>query len=159
MTAGSANLRQFYQGWDTYQDLLVKSVSARTDADLALQAAPHLWPVWRLAAHIIAGRVYWFHVVLGEGDAALTPMRAWDDDGQPVRVAADLAAGLITTGQFVQDCLNRWTPAMLADTLPPYRGVTRTRQWVIWHLIEHDLHHGGELFFTFGMQGLPTPDL
>ena len=34
-----------------------------------------------------------------------------------------------------------------------------TRQWVIWHLIEHDLHHGGEAFYTLGMNGLPTPDL
>ncbi len=31
--------------------------------------------------------------------------------------------------------------------LPLYNGEdqTYTRQWVIWHLIEHDLHHGGEL--------------
>jgi hypothetical protein len=25
---------------------------------------------------------------------------------------------------------------------------------MIWHLIEHDLHHGGELSFTLGMHRL-----
>ena len=34
-----------------------------------------------------------------------------------------------------------------------------TRQWVIWHLIEHDLHHGGEISLTLGMHGLPAPNL
>jgi uncharacterized damage-inducible protein DinB len=152
-------LRSFYEGWEQYQELLVKSVSGLTETDLHLQAAPHLRPAWLLAAHIIAGRVYWFHRVLGEGDSALAPMQAWDDDGQPMRTADELAHGLKATSAFVQDCLERWTLAMLADTLPPYRGVTRTRQWVIWHLMEHDLHHGGELFLTLGMHGIPTPDI
>jgi hypothetical protein len=26
-------------------------------------------------------------------------------------------------------------------------GYELSRQWVIWHVIEHDLHHGGELSF------------
>ena len=34
-----------------------------------------------------------------------------------------------------------------------------TRQWVVWHLIEHDLHHGGEVSLMLGMQGLAAPDI
>jgi len=30
---------------------------------------------------------------------------------------------------------------------------------VIWHLIEHDLHHGGEIALTLGLHGLAAPDL
>jgi hypothetical protein len=30
---------------------------------------------------------------------------------------------------------------------------------VIWHLIEHDLHHGGELSFSLGMHNLAAPDI
>jgi hypothetical protein len=29
-----------------------------------------------------------------------------------------------------------------------------TRAWVTWHVLEHDLHHGGELALALGMQGL-----
>ncbi|HVB25083.1 MAG TPA: DinB family protein, partial [Ktedonobacteraceae bacterium] len=36
---------------------------------------------------------------------------------------------------------------------------TFTRQWVIWHLIEHDVHHGGEISFILGMHGLAAIDL
>lgn len=34
-----------------------------------------------------------------------------------------------------------------------------TRQWVIWHLIEHDLHHGGEISITLGTHGVPALEL
>ena len=34
---------------------------------------------------------------------------------------------------------------------PPFGSLHTTRQWVIWHLIEHDVHHGGEISLTLGM--------
>jgi len=39
------------------------------------------------------------------------------------------------------------------------RGGTRTRQWIIWHILEHDTYHGGGLFLTLGMDGRPTSEL
>ena len=112
-----------------------------------------------LAAHIIAARVSWYQGVMEVGGADLTPMLSRDDDGAPPRTAAELAAGLEATWQLIGGCLDRWTPAMLDDPFTTRRGRAVTRQWIIWHVIEHDLHHGGELFFTLGMHGLPTPDL
>ncbi len=32
--------------------------------------------------------------------------------------------------------------------------VDLSRAWVVWHVMEHDLHHGGELSLTLGMHGL-----
>ena len=34
-----------------------------------------------------------------------------------------------------------------------------SRSWVIYHVMEHDLHHGGEVSLILGMNGLPTLDL
>ena len=30
---------------------------------------------------------------------------------------------------------------------------------IIWHVLEYDLHHGGELSLSLGMHGLAAPDL
>jgi uncharacterized damage-inducible protein DinB len=30
---------------------------------------------------------------------------------------------------------------------------------VLWHVLEHDLHHGGELSLALGMHGLPALDV
>ncbi len=29
------------------------------------------------------------------------------------------------------------------------------RGWVVWHTLEHDLHHGGEISQILGSHGLP----
>ena len=152
-------LGRFYQGWERYQRLLTDAVAPLSAEQLALAAAPSLRPVGVLVAHIIAARVYWFHQVLREGDAALAPLRTWDDDGAPARSAAELTSGLEATWQLIDSCLERWTSGMLDNTFVTRRDRTVTRQWVVWHVVEHDLHHGGELFLTLGMHGLPTPDL
>ncbi len=149
-------------GWERYQGLLVGAVAPLSAADLALRAAPSLWPVGRLAAHIVATRVGWFQGWMGEGDPALAALDPWDAEGAPPRTAAELVDGLEATWRMMRDCLERWTPEMLDDpfTRERPRGiVTRTRGWIIWHVIEHDLHHGGELALTLGMHGLVAPDL
>ena len=152
-------LTLFYKGWDEYQKLLVEAVTPLTPEQLALQAAPNLRPAWVLAAHIIAARVSWFHRRMGEGGPEIASLMTWDDDGQSMRSASELASGLETTWRLIAECLSRWTPADLETTFAHPRLGTLTRQWILWHVIEHDLHHGGELFFTLGMHGLPTPDL
>ncbi len=34
-----------------------------------------------------------------------------------------------------------------------------SRSWVIYHVLEHDLHHGGEVSLILGMNGLVGPDI
>lgn len=158
MYSSTMTLTPFYRGWEAYQGMLVAALAPLTDAQLALRASPPLRPVWFLAAHIIGARVWWFHQ-LETLDPALMALGEWDVDDAPPRTAAELAAGLEATWGMIAGCLDRWTPAMLDDPLTTPRGRAVTRQWVIWHVLEHDLHHGGELCLTLGVHDLPTPDL
>ena len=32
-------------------------------------------------------------------------------------------------------------------------------QWIIWHMLEHDIHHGSEISTTLGIHGLPVVEL
>ena len=69
----------------------------------------------------------------------------------------------LTQGRWdLDECLRRWTPEDLAVEFSRERRTgtqTFTRQWVIWHLIEHDIHHGGELSLILGSHGLTGLDL
>ncbi|HEX3271566.1 MAG TPA: DinB family protein [Ktedonobacterales bacterium] len=152
------SLATYYAGWDRYQDLLVTAVAPLTSEQLALRAAPNQRPAWTIVAHIIAARVWWFHSIMGEGDASLASLQTWDDDGQPQRSAAELEEGLERTWGMINHCLKRWTAADFGQQFVR-RDETLSRQWIIWHVIEHDMNHGGELFLTLGIHGLPTPDL
>jgi len=63
---------------------------------------------------------------------------------------------------MVQDCLQRWTPQDLAVEFfrhRPNRTETVTREFVIWHLMEHDVHHTGEMSLILGMHGGQSLDL
>lgn len=151
-------LAPFYAGWDRYQTLLCDAIAPLSAEQLALRPSPSLRSVGEIARHIIGARARWFQIDFGEGGPEIEPLQKWDGPSQPALSGAELVHGLTATWEMMADCLNRWTPAMLDDEFES-DGEVDSRQWIIWHLIEHDLHHGGELFFTLGMHGLPTPDL
>jgi uncharacterized damage-inducible protein DinB len=59
---------------------------------------------------------------------------------------------------MVDDCLQRWTAEDLDRTVVrPTR--THHRGWVVWHVLEHDIHHGGEISQILGSHGLSGLDL
>ena len=49
-----------------------------------------------------------------------------------------------------------WLEASSQDGPPP---PPRSRQWIIWGVLEHDIHHGSEISTTLGVHGLPVLDL
>jgi len=58
--------------------------------------------------------------------------------------------------------LDRWTPEDMQQTFPhEWRGnhSELSRSWVVWNVLKHDLHHGGELSLALGLQGLQAPDI
>lgn len=157
-------LKQVYAGWDVYARYLVEAVAPLTPEQLELRPAPNLRSAYAIATHIIGARARWFSQLLGEGGETMASLTRFDRPDQPKRNAAEIEQALEQSWGVIADCLGRWTLANLSDTFPndqpdPGEPNPFTRQWVIWHLIEHDLHHGGELFYTLGMNGLRTPDL
>jgi len=46
------------------------------------------------------------------------------------------------------------TARLAADVRP-----ARSRQWIIWGVLEHDIHHGSEISTTLGVHGLPVVEL
>ena len=151
-----------YDGWHNYQTLLIACLRPLTAEQLTLRAAPQLRSMGETATHMIGARGRWFHSLMGEGGDQFEEFARWDRAGMPARSAAELVGALEITWQTMQAAIGRWTPADWEQTYPgegPDEPEVITRQWVIWHLIEHDVHHGGEISLTLGMHGLLAPDL
>ena len=158
----NSTLTEFYKGWENYQQLLLKTITPLTEEQLELQAAANLRSVRDIAQHLIAVRVRWFHDAAGAGSEEVAPIGMWDRPGERPRTTAELVTGLETSWTLIHDALSKWTQAELEQPFTvQYHGEQHTlvRKWIIWHVIEHDLNHGGELFLTLGMHGLPTPDV
>jgi uncharacterized damage-inducible protein DinB len=167
----------FYDGWENHERLLLAAVRNLTPEQLALRTTPDMWSVWQIAGHMAGARAYWLHDMLGEGDSSVRDMfrvtsttvpdlplesAGWEDDENHPRGAAEIVVGLERSWALLGECLQRWTPDELAVEVPPpssTRGRASTRGWVIWHLMEHDLHHGGEISLILGSNGLQGLDL
>ena len=150
------------EGWKTYQSELSKALASLTNEQLMLRAAPNLRSIEELACHIISVRAGWFHGDMHEGDEAFGAFSSWSEPGHPTRSASELVHGLEATWQVMQGVLARYTPADLQDVFEEeWEGqtYTHTRGWIVWHVIEHDLHHGGEIGYSLGMYGLKGLDI
>jgi uncharacterized damage-inducible protein DinB len=147
----------FIEGWKTYQQRLVIELRPLTPEQFTIRVAPNLRSVGEIVTHLVAGRAFWFGVILKEGGDEIAAIANWDDDGQPVRSPAECVQALETTWNLVEDALSCWTTEDLTEQIIlPWIGPEYpiTRAWVAWHVLEHDLHHGGELSHSLGMQGL-----
>jgi uncharacterized damage-inducible protein DinB len=151
-----------YANWRGYQEKLRDSIAPLTGAQLALQPAAGMWPLGQIVQHIISVRAGWFSGTLQDDDAAMRAYMAWGQRESPERSAPEMARGLDQTWAFIEACSQRWTPADCAQTFPDeWDGQIQqvSRSWVIYHVLEHDLHHGGEVSLILGMNGLPSLDL
>ena len=184
MTTAETSLMSIFEGWDSHQLALVRAITPLTTEQLAWRPAPHLRSVGEIISHIALGRLYWFHNMGAPGSAALarqiapwegekantedlSDIRRWIDviDQQEVAIVdnpTELLRWMEASWQVIETTLTTWTVADLAQTYRHlYQGkmYAVSRQWVIWRIMSHDLHHGGELAILLGLQGIGIPDL
>jgi uncharacterized damage-inducible protein DinB len=125
--------------------------------------------IGQLLSHMIDARVSWFHGWMGEGDSDLAAH--WHEkrsrDEPVVPEAAELVAMFEKTWHIIAEALDRWTSADLEQLISPpafhqawlrSQGLEEepphTRQWIVFHVLEHEIHHGGELSLALGTYGL-----
>ena len=162
VTEQRSTLQVFYDGWQEYMDMVRAAIAPLTAEQLALRAAPHERSVGKIVRHIVEARVDWFHGFMGEEGEDIAPYVDWGavSADAPLPSAAELVEGLDTTWRFMAERLARWSPEDMAFTFPiEWRGdpYHLSRSWVTWHILEHDLIHGGEVSLTLGMHGLAAP--
>ena len=173
MTEQGSPLATFYKpGWENYQHAVVQTIAPLSSEQLALPVAPHYVSIRELLVHMLGARVLWFSGWMGEemmGEANAAMARWWSSDESAEPEAADLAAMFEESWHVIASALDRWTSADLEQLISPpasYQEWRRsrgkeeapahTRQWIVWHVMEHEIHHGGELSLTLGTHGLDS---
>lgn len=167
MTEQAIPLMTFYKGWATYQRSLLEMITPLSSEQLALPMGSHKWSIGMVIQHIVGNRVWWFQLWMGEGNPDLAPIMHWDpadDPNQPLITTAELIIGLESTWDMIADALSRWTADDLSHVFAPPSSLSEaeqrafgktSREWIIWHVLEHEIHHGGELSLALGTHGLP----
>ena len=154
-----STLDVIYENWRSYHEKLRDCIAPLTNEQLVIQPAAHMWPLRQIVQHIISVRAGWFSGTLQDENETMTGYMAWGQRDSPTRSAVEMVCGLDETWAFIEARLQRWTPDDCAKTFPDeWNGQVYhvSRSWVIYHVMEHDLHHGGEVSLILGINGLRT---
>ena len=166
-------LSQVFDGWDGYQTSLVRAVTPLTPDQLAFKAGGKMRSIGQLIRHIALGRITWLsRIEPVDAEQLLARVPRWFTDGDGARHVVEeavpcdesrlLADWLEAGWESIYRSLEEWTADDLARTFPHrFRGTDYliSRQWVLWRMLSHDIHHGGQLALLLAMQDIPAFEL
>jgi uncharacterized damage-inducible protein DinB len=167
-------LSEIFDGWNGYQSSLVAAVAPLTREQLIWRPAPHLRSTGELARHISLGRITWFARMHAPGSREITQqIEYWDTDRDgnrdvvedQVAISEDasrLVEWLERTWHMIEETLGTWEATDLKQTYDHiWKGKKYhvSRQWTVWRILSHDIHHGGELSVMLGLQGIDAFEL
>jgi uncharacterized damage-inducible protein DinB len=167
-------LHVLLEGWNGYHQSIVNAVRPLTADQLGWRPANHFHSVGELARHMSLGRITWLQRMSAPGITELVQqIHSWETDPDGNRTidetsfqitedSSELVVWLERTWQVIDRMLHEWHVSDLAQTYPhQWNGklYTPSRQWTIWRVMSHDIHHGGELSLMLGLQGIEALEL
>jgi hypothetical protein len=84
--------------------------------------------------------------------------RRVDDESVPCDDAVVLAEWLALSWQPIQRVLEEWAVDDLFETYRLAEYVV-SRQWTIWRIMSHDIHHGGQIATLLALQDIDAREL
>ncbi|MCX6050155.1 MAG: DinB family protein [Chloroflexi bacterium] len=141
-------LSQMFAHWAQIRADLLATIDKFSEAELTYAPYPGAWPVGKAMLHIADCEYYWLHVVVQPNR---DPEFVYEFVEQPTK--ATIRQTLDQTHQRTLALLERLDEHNLADNCQSPRGEHFTVGWVIWHVLEHEIHHRGELSMALGLLG------
>jgi uncharacterized damage-inducible protein DinB len=153
-------LRDVFDGWGGYQTSLVHAIEPLSTEQLSWKPSANVRSIGEIARHIALGRISWFvRMKAPRSDELAAKIDVWDHDPhgnayvreEAIAITGDagaLSTWLGETWTMIDRTLNAWT---VEDLAAVYRHVWRgdvyeiSRQWTVWRIMAHDIHHGGQI--------------
>jgi len=140
-------LSEMFSHWDQIRSDLLVTIDKFGEDELSFAPFPGSWPVGKIMLHIADTEDYWLHtLVRGE-----LPDTYYELADYPTKA---------TIKGVLERARNRTVPWLAGlterDLDTQYTGrhdETYTLRWIIWHVIEHEIHHRGELSMALGLLG------
>ncbi|MHB9034447.1 MAG: DinB family protein [Anaerolineae bacterium] len=143
--------------WDDALKGLYEALDKLTDEQLGFSPREGLWSLGQTACHIAGTEEGWLrHMCFGRWSGAECDYQLQDFPTVAAlkkllmevhtRTLADFAASADVTAHLSEPAVLPWGP-------------TVTWRWAVWHVIEHTIHHRGEIYLMLGLQGMEAPDV
>lgn len=142
-----------YPYWRLARRDLTTALGQLNEKHLDFSPKPGMRSIGDVARHIIDAEAGWVNLVVLQKDEPwpqypperLPSVQSILDEMERVHaVTVDLLQGHDL--QWLDETREIWEQSF-------------TLRWVFWHILDHEIHHRGEIFLMMGLQGLEVPDI
>jgi uncharacterized damage-inducible protein DinB len=139
---------QIFSHWRQVRADLLSTLDRFSDQEITFSPFHETWPVGQIALHIADCEENWLHgVVRGE----ITPWVFYDLKDYPTR--RDIFDQLDRVHRKTLVFLDSLEEQDLDVAYATSDGGSYRLGWILWHVLEHEIHHRGELSLIHGLLG------
>jgi uncharacterized damage-inducible protein DinB len=143
------NAKELFGHWETVRQGLVQALSTLTDEQLDFAPREGMWSLSAVARHIAHAEEAWFrHWMVGKHEG---PPQYTAEDYPTVESIKGLLAEVHARTEAYLETLDS---ADLDQPFETFWGQKGPISWVIWHVLEHEIHHRGEIYLMMGLVGM-----
>ncbi|MFQ5870301.1 MAG: DinB family protein [Candidatus Zixiibacteriota bacterium] len=144
--------KEFFPHWDRVRKELLVCLDKIPEKNLTWSPKTRMMSLGRLFCHIAPAIDFWMTEVIKDGGGYTELTLKNCPTKKKIREELDRSYSRIVT------YLNQ--PARLLDKRHGYRKKHRfTAGWVMWHLLEHEVHHRAQIFSYMRMNGMAPPKI
>jgi uncharacterized damage-inducible protein DinB len=152
-------LADIFSNYFTVRKELMKAVEPLTQAQLDWMPPMHTATIGKLLAHIASCEVGW----IGYFATRKYAEDAWErfegalDKESVLRHLRE--AEELFTEYLVETDFEDWDEVFYSHTDENGSVEKLSRRWVVWHVVEHQARHRGQIFMLMRMQELEVPNV
>jgi uncharacterized damage-inducible protein DinB len=149
------NAKEMLQYWSEVRAGLNQALGQFGDEELEFRPRENLWSLGQVARHIANTEDGWF------GYVAWRKYPEWPPDltAEDAPTVGSIQARLREAHARTEDFLAPLSEVDLEQVIRAPWGDEFPLKWVVWHVLEHEIHHRGEIYLMLGMLGREAPDV
>jgi uncharacterized damage-inducible protein DinB len=149
------NANELFGQWTVVRRGLLQAMDELTDTQLDFVPRKGMWSLGTVARHIANAEEGWFRY------ATTHELAEWPAEytAQDFPTVESIKALLSEVHARTETFLKTLDAADLDRALEMPWGEKLSLRQIIWHVLEHEIHHRGEIYLMLGLLGLEAPDV
>lgn len=141
--------------WKEVRTDLFRALDMLSDEQLSFVPREGMWSLGETVRHIANTEEGWFRYVVERKYAQWPP----DYSAADYPTVESIKALLTDVHARTQAFLEPLTLEDLEQIIDSPSGEQIPLKWIVWHVIDHEIHHRGEVFLMLGLMGMEGPDM
>jgi uncharacterized damage-inducible protein DinB len=139
---------QLFKHWEQVRQQLYETIDKFQESELTYQPFSTSWTVGQIMLHIAEVEELWIgSIVLKEA----TPSLEYELADYPTK--AKIKRVLKKSHQHTEKLLAGLEEVDLQKKYHTENDAILSLYWILWHVVEHEIHHRGELSLILGLLG------